>query len=540
MGKKSEFQFLHSTYTKTENGDGIVALLKNTETNEKELKIVRNPKRSIFITKPGLRETFKEKKEYAPMSEVDEFIVYNHEMFDEIKVRLGFYRKSYIKQKKLLNSPYVYAADIDIEVLMKQHYMNKAKRMASEIHVGGLDIETSVLGGKEIILNTYVSHDHHIYTAVLKPFLKDKTLDDIEKCTTSALQKFRDNLNEAGQKVYDKFFPKVEVKIFDREVDLIIWIFKQIHKHKDDFISVWNMGYDIPYMLERLKILGYSPYQIMCHPDVPGDLRVCNWRPDKSPQDKLGHWSYRWDFFYLSGYSQFIDSMCLYSRLRKVKGIESSYTLKYIANKVLGTSKLDFGEANHSIMQQSRFVEYTAYNIVDTLLLTLMDKVTGDMSSMVMLTKDTDLPSFSKQTVQLKNWFYNYCRGENCVPSACKGDQTKPYDKYIHNVGGGVLNPLLARETGTRRIKENNHLTNLNLMVSDLDVVSMYPHIQIMSNISRETKLSTVLSIEGMPYNAINDFFGHYVAVEENSVHLASKFFNLPNYETVGEMFDNL
>lgn len=52
-----------------------------------------------------------------------------------------------------------------------------------------------------------------------------------------------------------------------------------------------------------------------------------------------------------------------------------------------------------------------------------------------------------------------------------------------------------------------------------------------MSNVSKETKLATVLEMQDRPYEDINDFFGHYVATFENSVYLGHRFFGLPSYE---------
>jgi len=56
-------------------------------------------------------------------------------------------------------------------------------------------------------------------------------------------------------------------------------------------------------------------------------------------------------------------------------------------------------------------------------------------------------------------------------------------------------------------------------------------------NISKETKLATVLEIHGFSKAAINDFFGHYTNVFENSVMLGHKYFGLPDYEIMTKLF---
>ena len=79
----------------------------------------------------------------------------------------------------------------------------------------------------------------------------------------------------------------------------------------------------------------------MAHPDVPKQYRYASYKEDISKTD---HFTDKWHWMSITGYSQFLDSMCLYARLRKVSGREVSYKLDDIANKELGQGKLHFGE----------------------------------------------------------------------------------------------------------------------------------------------------------------------------------------------------
>jgi DNA polymerase elongation subunit (family B) len=529
---KPQFKYVHGVYKalKDNAGDAVIGVVKNVATNESTLKIWKNPSRSIFVTKPGLRDLHDRKKEFAYKRELDEYKVQNYQLKDELKRLLGYKPNQFVKESDLLNSPYVYGASIDMDVIIKQSFANSTEKEPSEYRVGGLDIETSVLGGQEIQLCTYVSHEHKVFCAIHAAFLPhENSLENIKKITDAALVKFEASLNADGKKVYQKYRPQIEYYVTRNELDLIKWIMANIHKEKDDFISVWNMNFDIPYILNRLKFFNANPFQIMCHPDVPWEYRVCKFIEDKS--ELIAHYSHRWHMFELSGYTQFYDSMALYSRLRKVDGNLTSYKLKDISSDVIGASKLDFGEAGHHEMQRTRFEEYCAYNIVDALLLPIMEKVINDVSSMLLLIPLTSIGSFAKQTAQLMDIFHDYCRRKGAVSASCKGSLEREYDSLIKNVGGAVLSPLLARGTGTKKVKEMNKETGLCALVSDLDVVSFYPNMNICSNISRQTKKANMLTIEGRPPEDIVDFFGHAAAPQENAVALCSKFFNLPGYE---------
>lgn len=90
---------------------------------------------------------------------------------------------------------------------------------------------------------------------------------------------------------------------------------------------------------------------------------------------------------------------------------------------------------------------------------------------------------------------------------------------------------------------------------------SFYPSVTVAFNVSRETKLATVLWVEGCPYtieeiqkekeaekqktmakaNAeyFNALFGRITCVDENAVDICHEHFGLPNYEEMLALFGN-
>lgn len=74
----------------------------------------------------------------------------------------------------------------------------------------------------------------------------------------------------------------------------------------------------------------------------------------------------------------------------------------------------------------------------------------------------------------------------------------------------------------------------------------MYPSTMIAFNVAKQTKLATVLGIEGFEvifdkpetakdrkvvFDPVNEFYTHISAVSENAVMLGEKYFNLVSYE---------
>jgi hypothetical protein len=479
MDKKPVYQFLHSTYWKKKGNDedAVVACLKDVDTGKTKLEVITNPKRSIGITRKGLQESTNTKKICEDNNNLDIYTIDNKDLRDELQEKLLGYSGGYTSLKKLINSPYVYGADIDISVLIKQHFLKQSDRTAKSFRVGGLDIETSVLGGREILMITYVSPELKVFTAVLDSFVENVSIDSIKEKFKKELAEFKGKLNKETLKIFDEYasdiMPNINITYHKTEVDVITWIFKMIHADKPDFISIWNMGYDIPYMLDRLRVHNVFPHKIMCHPEVPWQYRICSYKADRNPN--VSHFSYKWDVFELSGYSQFYDSMCLFSRIRKHEGVEDSYKLEAIAKKITGAGKMDNDNANHYTMQTEKPGEYVVYNIFDSLLLPLIEKRCKDIESMMMLLEDTSIDSFAQQTTQLKNWFYRYCKDKGKMPASWYGKIEHETDGMLHNTGGNVLAPGLAWRTGVNKIKEllscsKNILSKLIILACDIDV----------------------------------------------------------------------
>ena len=59
---------------------------------------------------------------------------------------------------------------------------------------------------------------------------------------------------------------------------MLVHLFQLINKLKRDFIGIWNIAFDIPYIIERMNVLGLDPKQVICHPDFP--VKECWFKKD--------------------------------------------------------------------------------------------------------------------------------------------------------------------------------------------------------------------------------------------------------------------
>lgn len=587
MALDPNYQFVHSTSLDFRKaGFYMIINEKNVETGESRLRTLRNPSRPFWITRPNARN-HREKKEFAVNSELDMYVVPQNELREELAKKLDMYKgpNAWYDFRKMCDNPYVYGADIDPEVIFRIAYRKQCKPVKS-YKVGFLDIEVSMFEDGRVNVLTYIDSDFKIHTAVLKDFMQKNTLQDIQnykdKVWSDTLNKMNENTKKAVAKLklkssilepalledWNKWMAKTplttlseafqkkirdcisdlftfDIAIFDSEKDLLIWSFKNIHETKPDFIGIWNMDFDIPYLIDRLTMNGVAPKDAFSHPDVPYKLHYMEYKQDKGKEGQ--HFTDKWHWLYSPGYTKYIDSMNLYSRIRKVDGRENSYKLDAISNKEIGIGKMPV--TTHEDMQEHHFIEYVVYNMMDSAVLSLMEILNHDMDSMMGLAYISPLHQFAHQTRMLMNNFYEYCREHGMVPASVGGSQLKPTDELIYNMGGAVLDPSNIRGASISAIEENDDMTGLYTMVCDIDVSSMYPSTMIAFNVGKQTKLSSCLGIDGFKpifdpddkkkviYDPSVDFYTHIAAPSENAVWMGKKYFNLVDYREALDLF---
>ena len=507
----------------------------NGKTGEYKLNIVQNPVRPIWITKPKFRN-HKDRKLAVHEAEVDMVKCPDHLMYRTVWERLGNPPNPYVKKKDAMKEPYSYGTDVTVDTLVKHEHNTAYKYEKPEITYGVLDLETNVAedGNGEIILASYVAPDRIIYLGVLEGFMPEgTTAHDIGREFRTTEAEYVNMLNDKGRELYDSKKFGLKVFIHRSEETIIRWTMTQIHLTKPMFCGIWNLNFDIPRILKRLDAMDIDIPSVMCHPDVPPRFRVCEYKEDTNK--KIDHFSKKWHWLTCSGYTQFIDAMCLYSRIRISAGRESSYKLEDILAKYLGTGKIKFkAEGGHSIMQRFHFIAYAVYCCYDSIGPALLETLNGDVPRMMSLVGVTNISSFSKQTRMTLDKFYFTCRESNTVPGASPPfGSIVEWAELIENTGGAVLDPKLAHDTGHRALYQTSRSTSCHKYVSDIDAKAMYPTLMATFNVCKTSKLSTVVQIEGIDQDDYDSLFTAASSPLDNAVELGSDYFNLPGY---GEM----
>lgn len=571
-------EFIHACYVPKlpDGSDAVIAKVhRHLEdgTVIPHLVYVTAPKRSFYLTRKDRRNHVL-KKEWEVLTNLDKHVVANHNLSEALETALndGRFvpgRGRYRSISDLCDSPYVYGADVHIECLIKhktQTTFEATNHKATPLTTGFFDIETNSVGGdaSEPIIIT-VTHETQVYTAILERFffVKDPLTGDMRRgdvtefsnlAGTTLNQYIADLLDDHVQKNPKSVLQKKVIDtpftyhffVGEKPIDLIRWIFTQIHRNKTDFLGVWNLDFDIQHILTAIKAADVAYEDVLCPPEIPKRYRYVRYVRDEMQTDSIFK---KWHWLHCTSATQFVDSMCLYSILRTVKGKETKYSLDNILKINDLGGKLTFRDEDpqtqnlsqlewHRYMQTNDPYKYIIYNMFDCISLQLMEWKNNDLSSMFILGGVSRLCKWNKQTRKVSDALYFNALESGMVTASPGMNMETEFDKMIEKIGGAVLRPERTIDIGLKIFQDLPHLiTMLHNMTGDFDFTGLYPNITAAMNISKETKLSTGLKIDERAGGYVQNYYSLIISLQENAVLLASRYFGLPTYTQMADRF---
>lgn len=543
--------------------DHLDIVYKDLSTNEVKVETIESPTMRIYTTKPEYRN-YDYNKSSIPIEEVDAHDVnYRNMVFEIAKVLQDDKLKTYLKQcvdnknyRSLRNAHkhrYVFASDYDIEdyvyIMWNLHYKNTLNKTPDALY---LDIETDIYGIKgfpkkgncPIDLVTIVdsvarvSHTFLLKTKdnpLIEPFLKD-------------VKSFKKELHEA----FDETYGELDYKIYpyDDELSMLRDMFVLINHLKRTFVFVWNMSFDIPFIIDRIRVLGGDPKEIICHPDFR--TKEVYYVKDETHFDRAN----KGDCFRCSSYSKYMCQLNNYAAIRKGGHTIPSLRLNDIGKREVGDTKLDYGESGDlKGLSRRDFKKYVMYNIKDVLLQLGIDERTKDSQFIYFasISTATRYEKIFRQTVFLRNVAYlEYdkqglviCNNKNVDYDVPPG--WKPLDEEEEEKADGALvsDPLNNDHHGITIYGMRSKFIFDNVI--DMDFGAMYPNIIITFNIADVSMIGKLIigetasdyyskdNIEDLEgYDAGKDFMENYLT--NNIPMMGSKWFNLPTVDELSKM----
>ena len=354
---------------------------------------------------------------------------------------------NFSENRKLHQHPDIFYSDVNIEDRTRALFGRLYKNEPCKVSKSFLDIETDIidLDGRfaepgECPINSVsllLEEQRMIYVFLLRT-KKNPQIVDFEKYVNGntigpdLLNFLTDSVG--GQEMANKYSANnfsFKFLFFDedKEIDLIASIFKVINHFKPDFTLAWNMGFDIPYIIERIRRLGYSPEEIMCHEDFR--YKVAYYFVDEK---KKSDFAERGDFANISSYTVYLDQMIQFASRRKAIRYPS-YTLDSIGETIARVRKLDYKHITTDIAQlpYKDYKTFVFYNIMDVVVQYCIEFMTKDVDYVFTkcIVNNTRYSKIHRQTVYLTNRGEKIFRRDGFIMgNNCNKYNEKPTEKF--------------------------------------------------------------------------------------------------------------
>lgn len=531
--------------------DCIYTIYKDLETGEKHVIPMENPKIPIYFEKQE-EVDHRYPVDYMYKNKCTQKVCKYTDIPFEIAKEIGepgqrflrniFETRNYRDLRMLNTYPYVFGHDYDIRTFYRFSWKKGVNaNIIPEFRKGYMDIEcdsfdvigfptpeknpidlVTVIDGKDKQTYTFglvgreyqPMNDGTRYMRDINP--RAKEMYEKKEAYRKEMyanrhrmeQEVLDDLDGFKREIHDKFdesYPGFEFNLYfyTDERQMLVHLFDLIHQVSPDFMMVWNISFDIPYILNRMKALGLDPKEIIC--DAEFDNRVCYFKKDHKNFDIKN----KADHFEVSSKTVYICQMENYAAIRKGREELRSFSLNYIGRKELEDEKLDYSETSSiKTLAYTNYKLYILYNIKDVLLQYGIEECVEDVDALYnkSYANLTAYENCYKQTVVLRNVQYEVYDEMGLIPGAninailLQKDMDEHPEKYTKKKkkpeyeGALVGNTALINKFGKRMFgKRTNYMFRFSI---DMDMTAFYPSTIMVLNIAPSTLIfkATILA----------------------------------------------
>lgn len=521
---------------------------------EAQIHTVNNFRMPFWVTKKAYRN-HEQKKEWEDIEKVERYMTTRAKQNQSIARALGTPWMADKDYRKLARSPFLYGSDILSTAVIKRSYLDKFPQLKTPYSVAVFDTEKDVVRGTNEVIMATLSMGKRVFTAVQSSYLQG-TADPIDRARELFNKYLRkqDGKDKDGKDIVIDLIEKRglewELIIVEREIDVVLECFKRAHLWKPDFVAIWNIDFDIPFIVGAIERAGLHPKDVFSDPAVPERYRFFKYKqgPKKkkmaSGKEMPIKPADQWHTVYTPASFYFIDAMCVYRKLRVAKGELPSYALDYVLEKEGCIRKLKFEEADglvkldwHIFMQTNYKLEYIIYNVVDCISMEELDEKTTDLRfAMPLACGCSDFETFKSQPRRTADALHYFALQNGKVFGSTSDEMASELDEKTLGPDGWIvtLPAHLVAHNGLKCIEEDPNLrTNIRVHVADLDVSASYPNGGSVFNISKQTTFRELCKIEGVSeiqqrMQGINLSSGHVNAVE-----ICCGLFGMPDMPTM-------
>ena len=546
--------------------DTMTIVYKDNTTGKKGIEVIEKPNYVFYMLKNNI-PTPKYDMFFTDMKNLDEIKCKYRDVNKAIAEKLDQYEGTtkytdlfkknvrdgnYKANMEFQKSRRVFGSDIPINDFYRMRFAEQYKNTETPVSRAYLDIEVDVKlsptdfptnGNCPINAISYFEHDtKRLFTFLLNQ--KDVNPKSNEFCTTVDNREFNEEfkgfLNETlgSEKVKDFKLENIQTKVlvYDDELTLLKDLFGYINYTKPDFLMVWNMSFDIPFIINRILALGGNPKEIMCIHDISPLYENCNYIVDSDHED----FSTKGDYADITSYTVYLDQLIQFASRRRGGAQYRSYSLDYIGNEMAGVQKLHYENIAANVMElpYNDYRTFVKYNMMDVLVQYCIEFKADDILYVFdkALLNCTEYKKVHRQTIYLSNRatimfknFGNYVLGNNLNKF-----KPKPTVKYE---GAYVADPCKFGDKYKDKVNGVPIMRASNAI--DFDFTRLYPSITQEYNMAPNTEIgyikipNKIYEAENATHNEKYTRSGQFIEdmTSECDIEFAHRWFNLASFK---------
>ena len=586
----------------------------NVETKAASVSFIDKPKIPVYFVRDHstIPEYF---LEYRPKEElVERWVGYKYKQWDianELGIRNFAQRvrnKEMNKNDVFLNRK-LFGGDIPIEDLLMMRYRAHFNDdpPTTPITMGILDIESDIMKSDVQAEHQCISiaysdmNSKYLYVGGIlrKDFNKCEMIaNDLEGYMVRARQKLLveakatirgvEAMNEKTRKTRMKIYhdmvdfintAEIDARIFETEEELITTSMDIVFNvYKPNTLHIYNAAYDIPQLLNRCEALGIDPATIFCAKGLPPLMDLRFQTLDAPTPAGFRH------TMETASFTKILDTAILYYGLR-AGSVYGSWNLGDTLMREINQSKMDFSHLCDHIgkLPYEDFEMLMSYNIVDTLAIGFMDRITGDNNGIflrrgmlcteyprvlisipsttnVFIYKNMrkgliDSPEVNKyllhipehDMLRLKESNPQVFRLASIIKIAAKEADLRRKNKKVDEdgneigagvEGGFVSNPVNFSVPGIRcLILHGQMVFTRHGFTTDSDATSMYPSNYISGNYSKSTLVGKIIRIGG---KEVDPELAVIPLINRDIIGIGHVYMNTPSVQEVLELIEGV
>lgn len=546
--------------------DTMTIVYKDNTTGKKGIEVIENPKYVFYMLKnniptPNYDMFFTDMKNLDEITcryrDINKAIAEKLDQYEGTTKYTDLYKRNvrdgnYKANMDFQKSRRVFGSDIPINDFYRMRFAEQYKNTETPVTRAYLDIEVDVKlsptdfptnGNCPINAISYFEHDtKRLFTFLLNQ--KDVNPKSNEFCTTvdnrAFNEEFKGFLNETlgSEKVKDFKLENIQTKVlvYNDELTLLKDLFGYINYTKPDFLMIWNMSFDIPFIINRIIALGGNPKEIMCIHDISPLYEHCNYIVDPNHEE----FSTKGDYADITSYTVYLDQLIQFASRRRGGAQYRSYSLDYIGNEMAGVQKLHYENIADNVMDlpYNDYRTFVKYNMMDVLVQYCIEFKADDILYVFdkALLNCTEYKKVHRQTIYLSNRatimfknFGNYVLGNNLNKF-----KPKPTVKYE---GAYVADPCKFGDKYKDKVNGIPIMRASNAI--DFDFTRLYPSITQEYNMAPNTEIGyikipvKIYEAENAIHNEKYTRSGQFIEdmTSECDIEFAHRWFNLASFK---------